>query len=195
MTQLCTFSSFTINPDGTGANGISGPYGDTRDLPVSAQTLLATESTPILIDTVVQGTITNQQPWQTYTFEGLAGQIVTIDMTATQGSLDTLLLVLNSSGSIIADNDDVQVAVNPNSSISGLRLPTDNVYTILATRYGKDIGGTEGTYELAVSSSELPEQLATLNLPSGDIQITLNLGNRRRSSAIGTRPLRQFCLR
>jgi hypothetical protein len=60
--------------------------------------------------------------------------------------------------------------------LNALRLPTTDTYTICATRYGKQVGGTEGTYQLVVSTSTLtnvPQEVLDLQLPQGDIQITL----------------------
>lgn len=168
-------SSFVVNQsDGSVVIGAEGPYTDTRDLAeLTTSDLLALEATPILLEQPLEGLITSERPFQTYAFEGLGDQTVNISMTALNGNLDTLLLVLDSAGNIIADNDDVQPVVNTNSAIQQLRLPVDDVYTIVASRYGKVVGGTEGNFEIAVTGSELPPELAELNLPDGDIEITL----------------------
>ncbi|NOG50032.1 MAG: hypothetical protein HND48_11795 [Chloroflexi bacterium] len=42
-----------------------------------------------------------------YSFDGVANQVVSLSLTRVSGSLDTLLLVLDPSGSIIADSDDI----------------------------------------------------------------------------------------
>ena len=166
-------SSFSIETDGSASIGQSGPYTGTRELPVAAQIILDAEDEPINLGEQAQGLITNENYFQTYTFEGLANQIISIDMTALNGSLDTLLLVMNASGNIIADNDDVVPAENTNSSINALILPADGVYTIMATRYGKDVGGTEGEYTLSMSGSDIPAELLNSGLPPGNIQIFL----------------------
>lgn len=165
--------SFTINPDGTAQLSASGPYVDTRVLDVPVADLLSQPATPIAKDQVVQGLITNRQPYQTFAYEGLSGDLISISMTATTGSLDTLLLVLDSEGNIIAANDDRIEVVDTNSAVEGLRLPAEDVYTIIATRYGKSVGGTEGNYELVISGSNIPTELLELDLPSGDIEVTL----------------------
>jgi uncharacterized protein YfaP (DUF2135 family) len=166
-------SSFYVNPDGTATIGESGPYTDTRVLDVPAQDLINAATTPLVKDVPIEGLITNQQAYQSYQYEGLAGEIVSISLNAIDGNLDTLLLVLDSSGNIIGSNDDVQVALNTNSQIGSLRLPADDLFIIVATRYGKLIGGTEGNFELVVSGSNVPVSLLNLNLPTGDIEITL----------------------
>jgi uncharacterized protein YfaP (DUF2135 family) len=166
-------SSFMIESDGTASLGESGPYTGTRELPVSAQTILDADDEPIALGETLEGLITNENYFQTYTFEGLANQIINVDMTALNGSLDTLLLVMNASGNIIADNDDIVSADNTNSSINALILPADGIYTIVATRYGKNVGGTEGAYSLTVSGSDIPAELLNSDLPSGNIRVFL----------------------
>jgi hypothetical protein len=166
-------SSFVINADGTAEVGAAGPYLDTRILDVPAEELLALEATPVTLDEPQQGVITSRQPYQAYSFAGQAGEVVGISMTATGGSLDTLLLVLDSSGSVIAANDDIEPAVITDSAIDSLRLPVTDTYTIIATRYGKLVGGTEGPYELLVSGSNVPAALSDLDLPAGDIEVVL----------------------
>ncbi len=166
-------SSFFVEADGTAGIGTAGPYLDTRVLDVSTDDLLNRPAESIGQDQLIQGLITNQQPYETYKFEGLSGQIITVTMNAINGSLDTLLIVMDSSGNIIAANDDVIEAVDTNSAINSLRLPTDDVYTIIATRYGKSVAGTEGNYELVISGSNIPQELTDLNLPAGDIEVTL----------------------
>ena len=96
------------------------------------------------------GSITNVNPKDAYIFDGVGGQSVEFAMTATTGSLDTLLILLGPSGARVADNDDFE-AGNTNSFIA-TTLPSDGEYTLLATRYGQVIGGTEGNYTLTLST-------------------------------------------
>jgi hypothetical protein len=166
-------SSVYLETDGTASTGLGGPYLDTRVLDLPAQDLLDLEATPIVLDEIKAGVITRERPYETFTFDGQSGDIIAIRMTATSGSLDTLLLVMDSQGLVIAGNDDIEPAVNTNSAIDGLRLPVTGTYTVVATRYGKLVGGTEGEYELIVSASDVPLSLLELDLPAGDIEITL----------------------
>ena len=166
-------SSFTVQDTGNASIGAQGPYTDTSVLPVPVGEILTNPSETLTPGESAQGVITNDQYFQTYTFVGEAGQNVTVDMTAVEGSLDTLLLVINSAGTIVGENDDILVAANTNSRIEGLRLPTSDTYTIFASRYGKDVGGTEGVYDLALVTSNTPAELANLNLPTGDVEVTL----------------------
>lgn len=166
-------SSFTVDSQGEGSVGPAGPYTNTRELPITTQEVLDTPAEPVQIGTPIQGRIAGDEYYQTYTFEAFAGQIVNVNLTAISGNLDTLLLVLNSNGAIIDGNDDIVSAENTNSAINSLILTEDGVYTIMATRYGKDVGGTEGDFELLVSGDNVPETLTNLELPTGNIQVYL----------------------
>ena len=48
-------------------------------------------------------------------------------------------------------------------------------FTIIATRYAKDIGGTEGQFQLTLTgpTSDVAAQATSLDLPSGDIAVSL----------------------
>jgi hypothetical protein len=170
-------ASFIVDQTGVAELGPQGLYTDTTVLPQPAQDYLADQHILLERDVPLAGVITNNDYYDTYQFLGNAGEAVVITMTALEGSLDTLLLVLDEAGRIVASNDDIVAGQVTDSAIDNppLRLLTTGVYTIIATRYGKDVSGTEGVYEILVSSATaaLPEEILNLNLPQGDIEVTL----------------------
>ncbi|MFN8529848.1 MAG: PPC domain-containing protein [Anaerolineae bacterium] len=164
-------TSFVINADGTAAfTGLSG-IADDQVLPDVPSTILA-NATPITIGTAVSGTIASGHSYDAYSFEVATSDIVTIAMAATTGSLDTFLALLDPAGNVIRTNDD-QVSGVTDSQISNALLTTPGTYTIVASRYGKNIGGTEGTYTLLVTTqaSNLPAEYA--NRVLGSLEFTL----------------------
>lgn len=164
-------TSFRVNGDGTSANsGISGVVED-EVLPDTAANVLAA-ATPITVGQAVSGTITSDDPYDAYSFTVESNDIVTITQTASSGSLDTFLLLLDSQGNIIRSNDDLADGIT-NSQISSALLTTPGTYTIVATRYGKRAGGTEGDYALTLSAqaTNLPEEF--INLTRGSLEFTL----------------------
>ncbi len=166
-------SSFVLNPDGITTIGTGGLEPDIRSLDVPIADLMAAGTTPIAKDIAQTGVITSDNPYEVYTYEGLAGEIISAELLGTSGNLDTLLLVIDSAGNVIASNDDRVSVVDTNAAIESLRLPADDTYSIVATRYGKSVGGTQGEYALLVSGSNIPDELLALELPSGDIEVTL----------------------
>lgn len=164
-------TAFVVRADGTSAlTGASGLESD-QVLPAPAAEILASAQ-PIEVGTSVTGRITNTDIYQAYSFTASANDLVTIAMEATSGSLDTYIALLDSAGNIIRFNDD-QATGFTNSLINNTLLPSGGTYIIVATRYAKAIGGTEGDYVLTLSSqaTDLPEEF--VNLPRGSIEVRL----------------------
>lgn len=104
-----------------------------------------------------------------------AGSLISADLRATSGDLDTLLYLVDDTGTIIAENDDR--SRTERSSL--LEFPRARVgrYTVIATRYGVSDGKTQGQFALQVevrtgASAEVPayrvsdEALAAAGFPS-----------------------------
>lgn len=168
-------SSFILDFNGAAVLGPQGEYQDTRVLPEPVETYLSAETIPLTRDAALTGTITSDQYYQMYSFDAAANDPLTLSMTAQNGNLDTLLLVLDQNGGIVADNDDRIPVEDTNSELLNLRVPIDGTYLILATRYGKDVGGTEGEYQIALTgvTVETPQEITALNLPRGEIEVLL----------------------
>jgi hypothetical protein len=165
--------SFTVNADGTVTTINSGVKVD----PPVAPDLSGTVPTALIAGTPVTGDITNRQPLQVYSFVGQAGQVVSLEMNAVSGSLDTLLLLLDPNGNQVAFNDDRERG-NTDAAIQNFSLVLNGTYTVVATRYGQILGGTEGEYILALSGTG--DQLAAANvipnlpgLPRGSVEVSL----------------------
>ncbi|MGJ3251895.1 MAG: PPC domain-containing protein [Elainellaceae cyanobacterium] len=105
-----------------------------------------------------------------YTFEGRAGQQVTISLESPD--FDTYLILLGPNDDVVAQNDDVS-ATNLNSSLT-VTLPSNGTYRVIANSYSS---GDRGGYELTVTgqsqsiTNRAPQSLenTTLeDLPDGD---------------------------
>ena len=165
---------FEIDADGNAVVSSGGIYPDSSLTLLPATFNLGLDSpAPIQRGQTVAGQITNAQPYATYSFEGTAGEIISVEMQAVGPNLDTLLQVVDANGTIVGVNDDSVTSTN--SLIANSRLLSTGTYTIIATRYGKEIGGTEGQFQVTLSgaSSDVPVELTALNLPQGDIEVTL----------------------
>ncbi|MEW6566629.1 MAG: pre-peptidase C-terminal domain-containing protein [Chloroflexota bacterium] len=105
-----------------------------------------------------------------WTFQGSAGDIVTISMGSEL--IDCYLELLDPAGATIASDDDS--GGNRDALINGFRLPSSGTYTIIASGYG----GATGPYTLTLQPGEIgpgggtiaPGQTVsgTLALVSGD---------------------------
>ena len=86
----------------------------------------------------VRSFVNDSAPEQRYTFEGVAGDRVTI--TARIGGIgDPILELYDPSGAVIAQNDDSNGTAD--ASIEAFTLPVNGVYTIRVTRYSRRTGG------------------------------------------------------
>ena len=166
---------FEVAADGSAQLSEGGVYPDTSltALP-SGFDQSAAGATAILRGTPVRGYISNAAPFVTYSFIGAADELVTLNMNAIGPSLDTLLQIVDPAGKVVHVNDDA-VFGSTDSAIVNARLLSSGAYTIIATRYAKEIGGTEGQFEIALSgpTSDLAGQATSLNLPPGDIAVSL----------------------
>ncbi|MBN8618321.1 MAG: PPC domain-containing protein [Anaerolineae bacterium] len=167
-------ANFVVAEDGTVTTGLHGVKVD----PPTVQGVVLTNSTPINLSTTLTGAITNTQPYQVYGFEGQAGQVVSIQMNAVSGSLDTLLLLVDQNGNIVTENDDVERGIT-NSAIQNYSLVASGSYRIVATRYGQALGGTEGDYEITFSGAATAGNGVTVqaptfsDLPRGSVEVSL----------------------
>ena len=78
-----------------------------------------------------------------YTFNGQAGQLVTISLESQE--FDTYLVLVDDAGQVLADNDDVD-STTTNSQIT-TTLPRNGVYRIIVNGYSK---ADQGRYSLTV---------------------------------------------
>ncbi|NJO20803.1 MAG: hypothetical protein HC838_13215 [Spirulinaceae cyanobacterium RM2_2_10] len=81
--------------------------------------------------------------YQEYTFQGRAGQSVLV--TLESPDFDTYLIVLDSQGRKLAENDDAQG--NTTNSQLSLRLPNNDTYRVLVNAYDR---GGRGRYRLTI---------------------------------------------
>ena len=120
--------------------------------------------------TQVNGTISGANAADTYSITGTKGELLSVSMGAVNGgSLDSLLLLLDSNSNVVTFNDDAN-ANTRDSQIANFPLPADGTYTIVATRYALALGGTEGNYLLKVTLGKAISLTPSVNAtaaPSG----------------------------
>lgn len=142
--------TFKVEPDGTVTAGPGGFFDMENPATLNYTTQFAS-AIPVTYGASVTGSITEQQRFVLYSFEGEQGDIVTIGMNASSGTLDPALYLITEDDVRVAFNDDVVPGENPNSVIEEAVLPITGTYYIIATHYGLDVGGTQGTYILDIA--------------------------------------------
>ncbi|MFP4323944.1 MAG: PPC domain-containing protein, partial [Anaerolineales bacterium] len=143
-------AAVNIEPDGSW-NLFNGGVNAGLDINLVATQIAEAQPLP---GVQAQGVLTRDNPAEAYTFEGVAGDSIILDMETTAGSLDTYLILLGPNGQEIARNDD-RDDTSTNSLIQQT-LAQNGIYTVVATRYAQTIGGTEGAYVLDLGLS-VPE--------------------------------------
>lgn len=167
-------ANFIVEDENTTTVNTGGAYPDSalNNLPAPTADLQAS-AVPAPRDVPTTGAIFENQDFVVYSFDAEEGEIVTAAMTATSRNLDTLLQLIDPNGNLIAVNDDITGSTN--STISNQRIVQSGTYLLVATRYGKEVGGTEGEFSLVIteSTASLPDGVANLVVPEGDIQVYL----------------------
>jgi hypothetical protein len=107
-----------------------------------------------------------------YTFNGTAGQQISIFMTSSQ--FDTYLLLYNSNGRTLAQDDDGGGGTNSRIPASSgfFTLPTTGTYLIFANAFDLPNQGGVGDYSLTLT--ERPKQTITVaSTPDSNVPITV----------------------
>ncbi|HVO44201.1 MAG TPA: PPC domain-containing protein, partial [Aggregatilineales bacterium] len=166
----------------TGAGTVTlGPGGVVTTSAIDTQPFASKLSAPSLLPAglTATGTISSDNAGDAYGFDATNGQLVTINLDATSGSLDPFLVLLDPGGNIIASNDDASPQTR-NSAIVNQPINTDGRYTILTTRFALAIGGTEGNYTLRVKLSTASASVRTATpaptIPAGGATLGATVG-------------------
>lgn len=109
-------------------------------------------------------TISAERGVRLFTFESRGNSTVTIEMQATSGDLDSLLILYDPAGQEIARNDDVEQG-NLDSLLDNIRLGEPGRYAIVATRFFQNYGTSTGSFTLSLRSSSGDTQSAVVSAP------------------------------
>lgn len=105
---------------------------------------------PLAFGQTIQGTISSDRVIERYSFTGQANAQVLIRMEAPDSTLDPFLYLYGPGGEIIGQDDDSAPGSGAELAVV---LPEAGQYTIVATRFGRENGTTEGGYLLSLRSS------------------------------------------
>lgn len=145
----------TYYVDATSASG-----SESGDFTLTVQRARYADSGAMAYNEIVIGRMSGDGP-ANYTFEGSAGDRITIELTS--ADFDPAVVLFNPSEDQIAFNDD---AAGLDSRISSFELPDDGTYTIIVDGYRGMSGRRqlEGSFALTLESdhvSAAPERQAT----------------------------------
>lgn len=140
--------------------------------------VVSEQGSTLIYGVPVAGTISNAQPQVFYTFRAQRGDVLTVEMQRTSGTLDPYLQVLDSNRFVLASNDDVPEGGSHNARIDNFIVQETGVYIVVASRYGEAAGDTVGNFILSVyegpfsgigNNSVIPETLEPDRPLTGEI--------------------------
>ena len=107
----------------------------------------------------VLGEITSQTPLAFYFFRAQRGDVITVSMQRTSGSLDPYLDLATPDGIVlVSDDDGMSAGGTLDAAITNYTIARSGAYLVVATRFGREAGTTEGTFVLSVTQTPV-EQL------------------------------------
>ncbi len=106
---------------------------------------------PLRIGGALEGNITPERPAQYYRFEARQNDIISIAMNRIGGNLDAYLVLTNADLQEVAFNDDSSPNTQ-NALIEDFLIPADGTYYIIATRFQREDGTTNGRFSLSLDS-------------------------------------------
>ncbi|WP_162909522.1 PPC domain-containing protein [Aggregatilinea lenta] len=117
----------------------------------------------VAVNAEITGSISQNSYLHLYTFDGNAGDQITITMSSADG-LDAYLGILDPSDNVLAEDDDSGGGASGYDAQISIRLPESGTYVIVATRAGLDEGTSVGSYTLVVSDGapQAPEGVTGL---------------------------------
>jgi Bacterial pre-peptidase C-terminal domain len=100
----------------------------------------------------VSGTLNDTTPRTVYTFDGLRGDVIAVDLTVSSGNLDPMLTLMDSHGGVIALRDDSSISGRGSRDlhIDSLHIPRSDRYELVVGRFGYALGTTSGQYTMSV---------------------------------------------
>ena len=144
----------------------SGSY----ELRMARKGVLSERGSTLRYGDSVIGTISDANAEVYYTFHAEQGDILTISMIRSSGTLDPYLRVVDSDRFIIAENDDQPGAETRNARIDALIVQQTGAYIVMATRYDDSSGSFVLSIEEAAKSGAGASPRAPLPIHFGDTQ-------------------------
>lgn len=110
---------------------------------------IGTFSTPTGYENSINDTLDDETQEAIYTFRATEGDVITIQMTTTDGDLDPNITLTDNIGTVLAYNDDNLLLGVFDSIIQSYIIPRSGYYAIVAGRYSET--ENSGDYRLKVA--------------------------------------------
>ena len=94
--------------------------------------------------------VSDADPQLYYLFRGQRGDILSVAMQRIAGDLDPQLQVVNATGRVIAENDEIAGSGSLDAHVESFILQEDGTYVIIASRFGGPAGRSAGSFVLTL---------------------------------------------
>lgn len=121
---------------------------------------------------LIEGRLDNRNPRQVYYIDGLRGEVIQFELSATSGNLDPVLSVFDNTGQMVFHRDDTRGNLNIEQNLT---LEKTSRYFVVVGRFGYSLGATSGDFELRMErTGVLSEQGSTLRFGDSVIDTISN---------------------
>ena len=152
-----------------------GATAGSYDLRMTRKGVLSERGSTLRYGDSVIGTISNTSAEVYYTFQAEQGDILTVSMVRSSGTLDPFLRVVDGDRFVIAENDD-EHSETRNARIESLIIERGGTYIVMATRYDDSSGSFVLSIEEAAQSGSGSNRMAPLPIGYGETR-TSTLSN------------------
>lgn len=130
-----------------------GSSSGTYNLLAVREEVAVTNAPTLTIGGTQLGRITPQAPVSFYFLQAQRGEVLDLTMRRTSGSLDPQLDLVTPDGHTLAQNDDDPASQGTlDAAIRDFTVLEDGVYVVVATRFGREAGSTEGSFVLSAAA-------------------------------------------
>ena len=99
-------------------------------------------------DGVISGRLSDDNPRDVFTVEGLRGEVIRFELEVTDGDLDPMLSIFDNSGKLALHRDDSAAGLGVEHDFT---MELSGRYFVVVARFGHSLGTTSGAYELRMT--------------------------------------------
>lgn len=108
------------------------------------------EAGAIQLMQTVFGRIDDETPEVRWQYTARQSEAISVLVQAVAGNLDPYVQVIDESGRLLGENDDIAYPERIDAALEGVEVPRDETVTIRVTRYGFEEGDTAGEFALTL---------------------------------------------
>lgn len=173
-----------LSPEPIGAVGIPANAEDDGSIPLAVDTGIGTIGNGVTTSGVIgdgpHGSAgSGSGDFDVYAVDAVAGQLIVAETETPVGPLDSIAIVFDASGTLLAANDDIDFPADTDSRVE-FTVPTAGTYYVMITGYfalpddpfdsaSGSGAASEGPYDLTIAAVEVDVDVYAVRLRKGDV--------------------------